>query len=1536
MDWSNFNHHGDAPDCAFEALTGVLFERWCRRELSSQIQQVVFVNGAGGDGGVEAYVKLDDGKLIGLQAKWFREPLGSSQINQIKKSLKTATEVRENLTRYIVTIPRDLSDGKTKKTQQTTECDRWNNFVNQAKIDHPNVTIDLWGETRIAELLAELGSEGLERYWFQGSVADVKYLKLKFEQALNGWLSLRYAPDLHQSGQIEEELKLRLEGLSSLPNWQQETSEVLSLLQEAHEALLRLRRYPEFMELSNAEALIQDSEKWLVRAIEEQTKLEQLVIQRSAFPISNLDNEVTDTGQLRELIRILLSDEGEKRDPQNPKKATDDIGKQLEDALERWDKRKVTHRSLEILGLPILFIGKAGVGKTDAFANSVRKHLAEKKPAILLRARDIDLSSSWDLLLAEAVGQQGWNMRQVLDMLEAAAVHAEIKQVRRSSDESLLKPVRVLVAIDGLDESIKAGRWIEKLGELKPLTLHYPRVLFACSSRPNLGCKNTIKEGWDRLWLDNSDAPLEKIFQAHCNASHIECPPLLRWALGTPLAIRLFADLYSNQKIDSISLQQYSLPALMRQKVNYTEKAIREADEEGWDETIIPVKSSLRAIAKACLSGGQAITQEEALQVVEESQKTKGILSRSQLLRVFQKCRDCGLLLLSSYPSDNPFEDEIYTWETAYETLTDFLLAWEAHDSLKTDLDNPNLPSYLKYRNNAIALTVHLLSQESFNFLNSKLWSNDIKGKERENLQLTAILTMPPSLGSAHRDWVKELLSSSMPSCRRVLKLLIVPGLRIPDFAYGAKFVHNVLLPMQVAQRDIFWSGPNYLPKNHDAPWEGYGGSILEELKIADDDSWDSAPLLLAWATTTVDNQNRRRIRSELALWGSFNPQEMLKLLKAACQTNDPQMKEDLVSALYGASCLTRPDHSWLSLCNWVIDSFLVAQAPLYTHDVIVRNAARGFVERCIVCNVTVDENRLASFRQPYIDAEELLCIDVEAAINVNPHWGIEPATSDLAWYVVPKAIKPFFHEDYSSTENHSVDETDNLDVVDEYEEVSDTLLRKFIEGKLRKSADKKTRQQLREILEARASARSQKGNNVKRKGLSDKVVEQIRESLLDGTFQFQQREPQYSPSAQAFLERYAAEYDIEDLIPFQLAFGAVLAFVSKLGWSREIFIKSPNGGKPNEIMGADIAILREYPQARHGERSSISTFGEKYVWAAVNELLGFFADRIGAYDGYKYIKPPVDLSILAETNNPASDIGYGELPLDKILDFSELIPDIKLSASTQIERALEWTENAPLPQFEDLLLPNSSQLPDWAQNKKWLLLRTFSTRRHIDSQVDSSIWISGFVFPSDQLSILKEDADAKVSRTNYEFYSNLAKVQSYQDPCEAVWISGVQEQEGIIEHFTLDLDGNPLKISLQAASCQFYWQNPDEREANEWIPSKWLRKALNLVDLNAGQFLNASGETVAFTYDISDKPWLISHSQALFVRRDLIAQILEKKGLSLAWAVRVYREPSYPLNVMAKEQGLFRNYQATAFLSNSKIVTISQQDLISCWNKEN
>ncbi|MEH2071962.1 MAG: hypothetical protein V7K47_28065 [Nostoc sp.] len=157
MDWSSFNLHGDAPQRAFESLTGIIFERWCHREYPSQVRQVIFVNGAGGDGGVEAYARLNNGDIIGLQAKWFREPLESSQISQIKGSLSTAATQRSGLVRYVVVVPRDLSDVRRigKNGQRVdTERDRWNKFINSAKTTHPGITVDLWDETRIASLLA--------------------------------------------------------------------------------------------------------------------------------------------------------------------------------------------------------------------------------------------------------------------------------------------------------------------------------------------------------------------------------------------------------------------------------------------------------------------------------------------------------------------------------------------------------------------------------------------------------------------------------------------------------------------------------------------------------------------------------------------------------------------------------------------------------------------------------------------------------------------------------------------------------------------------------------------------------------------------------------------------------------------------------------------------------------------------------------------------------------------------------------------------------------------------------------------------------------------------------------------------------------------------------------------------------------------------------------------------------------------------------------------------------------------------------------
>jgi hypothetical protein len=928
--------------------------------------------------------------------------------------------------------------------------------------------------------------------------------------------------------------------------------------------------------------------------------------------------------------------------------------------------------------------------------------------------------------------------------------------------------------------------------------------------------------------------------------------------------------------------------------------------------------------------------------VAEAAQKIPGILSKPQLSSLLDNCLNHGLLLLTSQPSDDPLERDLLLWEPAYETLTDFLLAWEAYNSAKTDPTTPTMPTYLKDRENAIVLTVYLLGKEGYDFFATGLWANDLSEQKREELRLRTILMMPPKQGLAYQDWVVELFQRNMPSCRKVLERLVIPGLRIPGYFYGAKFIHDTLLPMQVAKRDLFWSGPDDLPANHGAPWEGLGTPVLDELEIADDDPWDATPLLLAWATTTVKNDLRRRIRAQLAVWGSNKPNELLNLLKCACLTNDPQMREDILSAAYGASCLARPDGEWLPLCNWIIDNFFVPNAPLYTHDVIVLHSAKSMIERCVICQVPVDEDRLVYVRNPYVNPEELLPIDREAAINANEHFGIEPATFELARYVVLlRAIDPFFDEIRLANTHQNDSKEYEEEEIDKLEEIDKKILDKFLEGSLRKFAEPQARQLVENFLIRKAIAQGirtafdsatdeEQSEVLQHWGSTDEEAEEEETvDIQDET----QSQSEYSPSAQTLLSRYIAKYNLQELTPRKLAFGCVVAYTNQLGWSEDIFRKTPNGGKPGEIIGADISIERQHEPASRGFRSSIASFAEKYVWAATNELTGFFADRLDAYTGDKYLKPPIDIGLFTEITNPASDVGFRQSPINQFLDFSELIPDTDLSETTQVDRANEWVKKAPIPDVQPLLLPNSEQLPEWTRNHEWVVLRSVATERYADSQAESFLWISSFLFPSSGLPLLEEDVQLKVLPRLYEFCADIVSVQTYCDPCEVAWASWIQEREGLIDYSTLDIAGKPVKLDIQVATCQFTWEAASG-ETNEWMPAKRLREALGIVDFKAGQFLSASGEVLAFTLNRSGERWQSPRGTVLLARRDAILEMLEQEKLSMGWGVRIFREPAAPLNVASRKR-MFRDWRAVAFWQDDGLKTVTYQDVIEPWNKD-
>lgn len=234
MNWTHFQTYGMAPDKAFEVLCNQLFENWSKEEYKSDIASIRVVNGAGGDGGVESYAVLKNGSIIGLQAKWFPTSMASSQIAQIKNSIKTAKKVRPEISRYIVCVPRDLAS-KTARSENSEDT-RWENMITSVVADYPALAVELWNESRIVAELQKPSASGIFKFWFENAEVSDESVQFAFEKTKSSWLTTKYVPELNTYGNIAQTLSLLLGDIVQRENQTKTFRKINELCERFHSA----------------------------------------------------------------------------------------------------------------------------------------------------------------------------------------------------------------------------------------------------------------------------------------------------------------------------------------------------------------------------------------------------------------------------------------------------------------------------------------------------------------------------------------------------------------------------------------------------------------------------------------------------------------------------------------------------------------------------------------------------------------------------------------------------------------------------------------------------------------------------------------------------------------------------------------------------------------------------------------------------------------------------------------------------------------------------------------------------------------------------------------------------------------------------------------------------------------------------------------------------------------------------------------------------------------------------------------------------
>ena len=157
-------------------------------------------DGRGGDGGVEAIYAFENGEIWGCQSK-FMHKFDSNLLKSIEKSLRSVLDNYDNLTKYIICVPINLTSIKGgKSNRQSGGWQRLDEKIELLKLEFPQldgIKIEIWDKSELKSRFIELDvNGGYSLYWFNELQFSRNWFQSKLSEA-KSQAGSRYTPEIH-------------------------------------------------------------------------------------------------------------------------------------------------------------------------------------------------------------------------------------------------------------------------------------------------------------------------------------------------------------------------------------------------------------------------------------------------------------------------------------------------------------------------------------------------------------------------------------------------------------------------------------------------------------------------------------------------------------------------------------------------------------------------------------------------------------------------------------------------------------------------------------------------------------------------------------------------------------------------------------------------------------------------------------------------------------------------------------------------------------------------------------------------------------------------------------------------------------------------------------------------------------------------------------------------------------------------------------------------------------------------------------------
>lgn len=997
MNWAKFQTYGMAPEKAFEVLCNQVFENWCKEKYKSNINSIRIVNGAGGDGGVESFAVLKDGTIIGLQAKWFPTSMTNSQISQIKDSIKMAKKVRPKINYYIVCVPRDLASNTAHS--ENPEDTRWDKMISDIGALYPDLTVKLWNETRIVTELQKPALAGIFKFWFENAEVSDESVYYAFEKARNSWLMAKYVPDLNTFGNIAQSVS-QLLGETCQREQQvksfQKIYELCGKYSSVAEAFLSVcGDYPELTEI-----LIETSDR--IKSIA--TECAKIISwYRDETPIDhNIDNSVFSVD-----FDSIANSINESRDFTIHYFHASDVTKILRklDKFDFYALLKDFNRSIQKKSL--LFLGTPGTGKTHGIGALSEKLLSDGLHIpLLIQARNIPVSFTWKKIICEYLGlSSSWSEDDIWQALTSLANRHQFQESHLSA-EVKISP-KVIIFVDGLDESSTRERWFERIQEANVITANYPQIKFCFTARPTAFNELPNYAKVERL-SNAGDVPTHLLFDSYMRAYHITTQNngWLKYSLTTPLALKLFCELNQNQTVRLSNRTEVSMTALWRKKIENIEREY--CEKVSCSEKNQYVLRAITLLSKRFIGCARleysvlldAIISElkitpEYAESLTEHLESYGVLS--------YYCEYGTGLIPDTY--------FYYPGMQGYFDYASALHIMSQHKHPK-DIDFKDCRAIEANTLNSLAI----ISIQNYGYLLTRNPTIDavMTDWSRKELQFLALLHANYDTAAQFKERAVEIMSDSAFGLITIANQLVLPLSRDCEHPLGVILLDEFLNGFEKpAQRDILWSVPGYLKNSTGKRWHQRVNLELEgENYLLDSkDTHNGCPSIYAWALSSVNNSLRKLYRNRLMEWAHLVPEEFYRLFLKFSSVNDPQIKSDLFSILM---CLIYDDTDQKLVkiaSDWILENILHPEKIDENRDISVRYYCIAIINRAIMLGI-VNKEAIAIYMPPYSATGNNIVLNKDALSGTRME-GYSAIDYDLSRYVLVDHIK-FSFENYS------------------------------------------------------------------------------------------------------------------------------------------------------------------------------------------------------------------------------------------------------------------------------------------------------------------------------------------------------------------------------------------------------------------------------------------------------------------------------------------------------------------------------------------